>query len=92
MKRVLVSGTFAAAITLGSITGVAAAAPGLPLEPAAPATPASQPVNGAPSGSGFLHEPSGFGSSGPVSSGSADLIVPLINTLSGKPSCPGTCM
>ncbi|MFI1464775.1 hypothetical protein [Nocardia carnea] len=92
MKRVLVSGVFAAALTLGSITGVAAAAPGLPLEPAAPAVPAPQPVNDTSSGSGFMHEPSGSALSGPVSSGSAEvlsLMFNLVGTFSADPCGPG---
>ncbi|WP_280508311.1 hypothetical protein [Nocardia flavorosea] len=92
MKRVLVSGVFAAALTLGSVTGVAAAAPGLPLEPAAPAVTAPQPVNDTPSGSGFMHEPSGSGFSGPISTGSAEVlshIFMLVGTLSADPCAPG---
>lgn len=94
MKRVLVSGLFAAAVTLGSVTGVATAAPGLPLEPAAPAASAPQPVNAPSSGSGFLHEPSGSAFSGPISSGSAEVLshmFNLIGTLSADP-CTAGCL
>ncbi|NKY34433.1 hypothetical protein HGA13_15330 [Nocardia speluncae] len=95
MKRVLVSGVFAAALTLGSVTGVAAAAPGLPLESAAPAVTDPQPVNAPSSGSGFMHEPSGSAFSGPVSSGSAEvfrnIVVPLVVTFSADP-CTAGCL
>lgn len=52
--KLLIAGTFAAALTLGSVTGVAAAAPGLPLEPATPATSAPRSVNDASTGSATL--------------------------------------
>ncbi|WP_280425376.1 hypothetical protein [Nocardia carnea] len=53
---------------------MAAAAPGLFLEPTDPAVPDPQPVNDTSSGSGFMHEPSGSGFSGPISSGSAEAL------------------
>ncbi|WP_280437461.1 hypothetical protein [Nocardia carnea] len=71
---------------------MAAATPGLPLEPTDPAVPAPQPVNDTSSGSGFMHEPSGSGFPGPISSGSAEVLdhmANLVGTFSADPCGPG---
>jgi hypothetical protein len=89
MQRVLASGALAAALALGSVTGAAtAAATGLPLEPAASAP---RSVNDNSTGSAFGHEPSGSALTGPVSTGSAELLTKFFTTFSGDPNCPTLC-
>lgn len=85
MQKIFVGSIAALAITAGSVTGAGtAAAAGLPLDAAAPRT-----VQGASSGSGFGHQPSGSSLSGPISSGSAEAaasIFVLIGAIFGNPN------
>ncbi|WP_063036982.1 hypothetical protein [Nocardia grenadensis] len=80
MQKTLIGGIAALAIAAGSVAGAGtAAAAGLPLEAAAPAAP--RMVQGDSSGSGVGHQPSGSSLSGPISTGSAQVLGTLITGL-----------
>ncbi|WP_063061804.1 hypothetical protein [Nocardia sienata] len=91
MQKTLVGSIAALAIAAGSMTGAGtAAAAGLPLEATAPTAPRT--VQGDSTGSGVGHGPSGSSLSGPISSGSAEVLGTLITGLAailgGNPSVP----